>query len=211
MVICIGREFGSGGHDVGFKLAEMLGIPYYDKKILDDMEDLGMNRKDIEKADESKAGSLFQTPYFGIKDERLKGLNVNDVLFQMQSEWIYDMAQKGHCVIIGRSANYVLDKTGVPYISVFVSAPFEYRVAKEMSDHNLSEKEAATTVTKADKQRKAYYDYYTEGAWGAPSSYDICINTATYGIDKSAEILYKMIKDELDNPESIYQKRSETL
>jgi tRNA C32,U32 (ribose-2'-O)-methylase TrmJ len=72
MVICIGREFGSGGHDVGYKLAELLGIPYYDKKILDDMEGLGMNRELIERADENVARGLFRTPYFGIREERLK-------------------------------------------------------------------------------------------------------------------------------------------
>ena len=127
MVICIGREFASGGHDVGYKLAELLGIPYYDKKILDDMEGLGMNRELIERADENVAKGLFRTPYFGIKEDRLKGLDVHDIVFQMQCEWIYETAQKGHCVMIGRCANYVLDSTGVPYVSVFISAPFEYR------------------------------------------------------------------------------------
>lgn len=209
MVICIGREFASGGHDVGYKLAQLLDIPYYDKKILDDMEGLGIGRDLIERADENVAKGLFKTPYFGVKEDRLKGLDVHDIVFHMQCEWIYETALKGHCVMIGRCANYVLDSTGVPYISVFISAPFEFRVQKEMNDHGYSEKEAVQIVTKADKQRRAYYNYYTEGAWGTASSYDICLNTATYGIDRTAEILYDMLKDELDNKESIYYKRSE--
>ncbi len=208
MVICIGREFASGGHDVGFKLAEMLDIPYYDKKILDDMEGLGLDRDLLERADESRASGLFRTPYFGVTESRLKGMNVHDIVYQVQCEWIYEQAQKGHCVMIGRSANAVLDHTGMPYVSVFISAPMEFRVQREMSDHGLTEKEAVMAITKADKQRRAYYNYYTEGSWGSAATYDICLNTGTYGIDRTAEILYNMLKDELDNKDSVYYRRS---
>lgn len=210
MVICIGREFGSGGHDVGHELAQLLGIPYYDKKLIDDMEGLGMDRQLIEKADESKSSGLFNTPYYGVTEARLKGMNINDIVYQLQCEWICETAQKGHCVIVGRSADSVCEHAGIPYVSIFITSPYINRVEKEMADHGLSERDAASAVIKADKQRRAYYNYYTDKEWASPSSYDICINAGVYGIDNTAQFLYKLLADELDNKENIYYKRSET-
>ena len=79
-----------------------------------------------------------------------------------------------------------------------------------MADHGLSERDAASAVIKADKQRRAYYNYYTDKEWASPSSYDICINAGVYGIENTAQFLYKLLVDELDNKENIYYKRSET-
>ena len=211
MIICIAREYGSGGHNVARKLAEMLNIPYYDKKLIDDIQDIGLERETLEKADETRASRFFSTQKFKVPDARLQGLTANDIVFQMQCEWICKKALEGPSVIVGRCADYVLRQTGIPYVSVFVTAPFDSRVDREMHKQNLTEKDAIRLVQKMDKQRQAYYDYYTEGNWGKPNSHDICINTATYGIDRSAEILYYMLKDDIIAETSPYTKRRDTI
>ena len=211
MIICIAREYGSGGHNVARKLAEMLNIPYYDKKLIDDIQDIGLERETLEKADETRASRFFSSQKFKVTDARLQGLTANDIVFQMQCEWICKKALEGPSVIVGRCADYVLRQTGFPYVSVFITAPFDSRVDREMHKQNLEEKEAIKLVQKMDKQRQAYYDYYTEGNWGKPNAHDICINTATYGIDKAAEILYNMLKDEINSEESAYTKRRDTI
>lgn len=208
MVICIGREFGSGGHDVGKILAEKLNIPYYDKKLIDSTEGIGLKREELEKADEKRSSSIFPVPQYGITERRLSGMTINDIVYQLQCEWISEEAAKEDCVVVGRCADRVLDAIGIPYISIFISGTLEFRVEREMNDHGYSEKEAMNIVTKADKHRRQYYNYYTDCTWGAPSNYDICISTSTYGIEGAADILYNMIKDDFRNPDSAYVKRS---
>ncbi len=195
MIICIAREYGSGGHDIGRRLAANLNIPYYDRKLIDAAEDIGLKRSVLEKADETKAHPLLNTPQYHVSEVRFRGLSANDIVFQLQSEWIYETAQKGSCVIVGRCGDFVLEQTGVDHLSIFITAPFEDRVSREMQRHQLTEKDATALVKKMDKQRRSYYNYYTQRSWGDPHTYDFCINSSTFGIDQAANLLTRIIKD----------------
>ena len=195
MIICIAREYGSGGHDIGRRLAANLNIPYYDRKLIDAAEDIGLKRSVLEKADETKAHPLLNTPQYHVSEVRFRRLSANDIVFQLQSEWIYETAQKGSCVIVGRCGDFVLEQTGVDHLSIFITAPFEDRVSREMQRHQLTEKDATALVKKMDKQRRSYYNYYTQRSWGDPHTYDFCINSSTFGIDQAANLLTRIIKD----------------
>ena len=189
MIICIAREYGSGGHDIGKRLAANLNIPYYDRKLIDAAEDIGLKRSILEKADEAKANPLLNTPQYNVSEIRFRGLSANDIVYQLQSEWIYETANKGSCVIVGRCGDYVLEQTGVPHLSIFITAPFDDRVSREMKRHQLIEKDAVALVKKMDKQRRSYYNYYTDRTWGDPHNYDLCINSTTFGIERAAKLL----------------------
>ena len=115
-------------------------------------------------------------------------------IFKYQSEAIREIASRTSCIIVGRCADYVLEQTGVPHLSIFITAPFEDRVSREMERQNLSEKEATAQVKKMDKQRKSYYSYYTNRSWGDPHDYDLCINSSSYGIDKTADLLTLFVR-----------------
>ena len=195
MIICIGREFGSGGHDVGKCLASNLKIPYYDRKLIDAAEDIGLNRSVLEKADEAKANPWLDAPQYKISEVRFRGLSANDIVYQLQSEWIYETAVNGPCVIVGRCADFVPEQTGVPHLSIFITAPLDARVSRVMERDRLSEKDALATVKRMDKQRKAYYNYYTDRTWGDPHNYDLCINSATFGVEKTAGLLTDFIRN----------------
>ena len=195
MIICIAREYGSGGHDIGKRLAANLNIPYYDRKLIDAAEDIGLKRSILEKADEAKANPLLNTPQYNVSEIRFRGLSANDIVYQLQSEWIYETANKGSCVIVGRCGDYVLEQTGVPHLSIFITAPFDDRVSREMKRHQLSEKDAVALVKKMDKPRRSYYNYYTDRTWGDPHNYDLCINSTTFGIERAAKLLTVFVRN----------------
>ena len=195
MIICIAREYGSGGHDIGKRLAANLNIPYYDRKLIDAAEDIGLKRSILEKADEAKANPLLNTPQYNVSEIRFRGLSANDIVYQLQSEWIYETANKRSCVIVGRCGDYVLEQTGVPHLSIFITAPFDDRVSREMKRHQLSEKDAVALVKKMDKQRRSYYNYYTDRTWGDPHNYDLCINSTTFGIERAAKLLTVFVRN----------------
>ncbi len=98
-----------------------------------------------------------------------------------------EYASGSDCVIVGRCADHVLDNAGVKHLSIFISAPPEERIKRISNIRALTEKEAAALISKTDKQRKSYYEYYTGRNWGKPSNYDMCINSASFGIQRAVE------------------------
>mgnify|MGYP005775762463 CR=1 FL=1 len=190
MIICIGREFGSGGHEIGKEVAENLGVACYDRALVD----AAINRttipqKEIEKADEKKHNQWLHRVWYDTSNHELRGLSANDMLFTIHSQVITELAEENHCVFIGRCADYILQKVGIERLSLFIAAPFQDRVKRKMEQLHLNEKDATALVRKTDKERKAYYDYYTGGSWGKPHTYDLCINSSHYGIEQTAQIL----------------------
>ncbi len=191
MIICIGREYGSGGHEIGYRLAERLNISYYDNEIIKmASEHFNANIKVVSDHDE-KAG---KESFFDKNPLNIFGFSANDSLFFAQSAYIQEIASKGNAVIMGRCSDVVLEHAGIPRLSIFIGAPFEDRVEHEMACSKLPKDKAMTLVHKKDKERKAYYNYYTSRHWGHSDNYDLCINTACYGIDGTVDILEKMVK-----------------
>lgn len=191
MIICLGREFGSGGHEVGKLLAEKFSISLYDQELVTAaMERCGdIDPSEMEKADEKKAKPWLYGVLYGSNEAELRGLSASEITFELQCRVILEMAQKGDCVFVGRCADYILARAGVPHVSVFVTAPFSERVARKMKLLHIDEKGAAALVRKTDKQRKNYYNYYTGGNWGKTSNYDFCINSHNMDLEKVAEII----------------------
>lgn len=179
-IICIGRQFGSGGHFIAQKFAEKECIPYYDRKILERaIEASGIARDIMERADERMAHPLWQPVYYEGNSKKYYGKNANDILFEAQKEIILEDAKKSDAVFVGRCADYILREfTDYCVKSIFFVAPMEYRIRQTMVVDHLSEKEASVKVRKSDKMRSAYYNYYTGHDWGKPSDYNYCVNVA---------------------------------
>ena len=179
MIICLGREFGSGGHEIGKQLAGILNVPFYDRQLVDMAIQHNKSISDVlEKADEKKTSSFLYSVWFETIDADLRGLSANDILFKLQSKTITELSKSGDGVFVGRCADYVLRKAGIPHISLFVSAPFQERVKRKMDLLQMDEKSVISLIRKTDKQRKAYYNYYTGGNWGKPDNYDFCVNSS---------------------------------
>ncbi len=195
VIITIARQYGSGGREIGEKVAAALGIPLYDKEIITDAASKGeLNTDVIKKADESAANSLLYTLamgsniagatiHFGYK------MPINDKLFILQSELIREYAEKGSCVIIGRCADYVLrDNDNV--LRLFIYGNLENRKARIAERHpELKSSQIIDVINKTDKRRSSYYNFYTGNKWGKFDNYDMAINSSTLGIDGTAAII----------------------
>lgn len=197
IIVTIGRQFGSGGHEVGRRLATELGIAFYDHEFVDmAVKKTGFHadyvKDNEEKAPDFVSGAMFSgmemyqpSPYDRIQAEEYK--------------LIRDIAAKESCVIVGRAADYILSDQS--HVSIFLFAPMEDRVKRKMA---LLKPEDAAKMTPAsmekivkqmDKQRKRYYEYYTDMKWGARDSYDLLINTSQSGIDGAVKIIRTYIDE----------------
>ena len=172
IVICIARETGAGGHEIGSRLAERLEFSFYDDSVLDLMIDE--------------------------LDEKMPGIGGKDAHFIKQSRVIKSIAEASDCVIVGRSCGHVLMTNNIPRLSVFIGAPYENRVRRKMLINDQGRKEAEEFIRKTDKRRRTSYDYYTGKKWGNPADFDICINSACYGIEGTVDLLEKLVKYSLE-------------
>ena len=195
IVITIGREFGSEGHEIGRQLAENLGISMYDRDLLTiAAKKSGLAVETLAGADE-KVASRFLEPYLptGIEQGTL-----NDKLFNIQSSSILDIAAKESCVIIGRCADYILRDTP-NCIHVFVYAPFEERVKIIGEKHKMNFDEAKKLVKRMDNIRNTYYTYYSDRKWNAKEGKDLLLNRAAFGIDGCVSILETMARKMMED------------
>ena len=191
MIIAISRENGSGGSEIGHKLADKLGIPCYDKTVTALTADISGFAKDmVERAADKTPMAFDYSGYYYFYDTAgsEKWLPVYDQIYLAQSKAIRRLAAGGDCVIVGRCASHVLAERKIPNISVFVHAPVEQRVERIMERHNLDEKSAIKYLRKNDKARAAYYRKYAGAEWGRMQNYDMTISSAV-GIDKVVNIL----------------------
>ena len=177
-VIAIGRQFGSGGHDMGKALAEKLGYDFYDAEIIQmTAGTTGYTPEFIKKNEEIMTNSLLydlvNQMYLNtdMQDEAPK-----DKIFEAESQVVRDLAKKGNCVIVGRCADYVL-RNSANCLKVFFSAPLESRIKRVAQRQNISEKEARAVVQKNEKLRADNYRYYTRRMWGAAGNFDLSLNT----------------------------------
>lgn len=179
-IICIAREFGSGGHEIAVRTGSKLGIRVYEKGLIHLACKYGeLSEKMMESADETATNPyLFRTVHEG-NYHVTRGLPTSEVLFQLQSHEIRKIAQQESCIFVGRCADFVLREEDVKMLKVFVRAPVEWRIKRKMQQEHLSREKAAHLVHKMDKRRKKYYESYTGQIWGTPGYYDLCIDTGT--------------------------------
>ena len=178
VIITIGREYGSGGREIGEKLAKELGFSFYDKDLLKIVaEKSGIQEQVLLKADEAASNPLF-APYY---PPSIDPGSLNDRVFKMQAELIKEKAASENCVIVGRCGNYILEDMENA-IHVFIYADEEAKIVRTMERHQLNRDEATKRMKKIDKQRRAYYQYYTEWRWARTEGFDIMLNSSKLGI-----------------------------
>lgn len=185
MIITISREYGSGGGEIAHKLAEVLGIPCYDKTVAQLTASIsGFSKECIDEA-EDKVTGIFQ--YFG-GVYNSGNLPIYDRIYLKQREAIIQLAKRGDCVIVGRCAAHILEEEGMPALNVFVYAPMPDRIKRIAEKFGISDKEAEKAIRKKDSFRRNYYKRYAYADWGAREYYHMLINS-TIGIDKAVKII----------------------
>lgn len=190
-VIVIGRQYGSGGHEIGKQLAKKLGFDFYDREIIKmTAGTTGYTTDFIKKNEESMTNSLLydlvnQVYLYGKEEEEAP----KDKIFEAESKVIKELAKKGNCVIVGRCSDYVL-KNNENCLKVFFTAPMESRIKRVMKKSKVEQKEAEQKIRKEDKHRADNYRYYTGRMWGSAASFDITLNT-DFGVDYIEECIKK--------------------
>ena len=196
-IITISREFGSGGRTIGRQVAEKLGIPFYDKELVDQIAmESGFAPKFVEEHGEHSPGkSLFSYAFApqGVPGV-MNGLSTADFLWNIQCSVILQIAEKGPCVIVGRNADYIL-KDRPDALHVFVHADPELRAERVVRLYGDSEKSPQARIQEKDKRRKVNYQHYTGRVWGTAQNYDLCLNTAVIGVDEAADIVVSIVKN----------------
>lgn len=200
-IICIAREFGSGGHEIAVLTAARLGIREYEKDLFRLACRYGeLSEKMMEPADERATNPfLFRTVHEG-NYHVARGLPTSEVLFQLQSHEIRRIAGRESCIFVGRCADRVLENEPVELIRVFVRAPVEQRIQRKMQQESLSREKAARLVHKMDRQRKKYYETYAGRAWGSPDGYDLYIDTGVTSFDEAVDSICALYQSRAAQP-----------
>ena len=197
-IITIGREFGSGGREMGRRLARELGFDYYDKEILTEIaKHTSLSEEYVQQVVENQPRQLFPiTVGRSFLYVDTQPLQQASTVFQAQQEIIREMAERSSCVIVGRCADYILrDKK--PF-RIFVYADMQSRIdrcrSRAAEGENMTDKEYKQQITSMDKSRARYYDFYTDMKWGDKLNYELCINTTNQDIPTLVEFLARIFK-----------------
>lgn len=196
-IIVIGRQYGAGGRRLGKRLGEILGIPYYDKELLSEAaDDFGFAKEIFMKADEKKPSfmrSLLSFNYGSNSAQYTEGTLSDESIYEIQSRVIRKICEKGPCVIVGRTADYVM-RHHPGLISVFVHAPQELRARTVLERKEAaSMDEAIDKARKFDRMRERYYNYFTNSKWGAAANYDLTVDSSIFNIEEICGIILKHI------------------
>lgn len=195
-IITISRQFGSGGRTVGHLVAEALGIPFYDKELVEQIAlESGFAPHFVEEHGEHAPGkSIFSYAFAsqGVPGV-MNGLSTADFLWNIQCSAILQLAEKGPCVIVGRNADYIL-KDRKDVLHAYIHADMDFRADRIVRLYGESEKTPYTRLQEKDKRRKLNYQHYTGRTWGDATNYDISLNTAAVGIEKAAAIIVDLVR-----------------
>lgn len=196
MVITVGRQYGSGGREIGTMLAEKLGIAYYDDMLLKEAaKESGLCEDLFRSFDERPKSFLYSVamdPYsFSMNHVMPKG-SIEQQVYLATYDTIKKLADKGPCVLIGRCADYALkDRDDV--INLFITAPLENRIERVARRNGITRDEAKERIKRTDKSRASYYNYYSSKDWGDAKSYDLCIDSSLLGIEGTVELLERLV------------------
>lgn len=197
IIICVGRQLGSGGHDIGRMLAMDFNAKYYDRELLNlAAKESGFSEKFFEQNDEKKG---FLRSLLNVQATHLSGANLyksnfsQESLFQFQSDAIRKEAEEGSCVFVGRCADYVLrDMPNV--VTVFITASMRSRIGQLMERRSISAQQAKRIILREEERRATYYNYYTGKKWGAAESYDLCIDSSILGLVETEKLIADFIR-----------------
>ncbi len=192
MIITISRQYGSGGREIGEKLAKRLGYAYYDTLLLEKAaQESGLSKSVMERYDEKLTDKWLNLSFGGgMYQSGQLPLPMRAALSQFEA--IQKIGQTGSAVIVGRCADFVLQEQK-NVLSVFIHADKPHRLARVMARNQIGESEAEKRIRNTDKHRAAYYNYYSDKEWGVVTSYDVSIDSGLFGIDGSVDVLMACI------------------
>lgn len=196
-IITISRQFGSGGRTVGRMVAEKLGIPFYDKELVDQISlESGFAPKFVEDQAEHAPGKTKFAYAFAPQGVPgvMNGMSTADFLWHIQCSTILQLAEAGPCVIVGRNADYIL-KDRPDAFHAYIHADMEQRADRIVRLYGESEKSPQVRLQEKDKRRALNYQHYTGRAWGAAENYDICLNTGKIGIEAAVDTIVALVKE----------------
>lgn len=199
LIICIGRAYGSAGDTIGYHLADDIHINYYDAAILQNMTERLQAKKETPENEDLEFTLDRMNKSHGLKRffenlNRFHGLPEEDAVFFNQSSLIEERAREEDFVIMGRCADVILRNARIPHVSIFITAPFGIRARRIMKIHNLSYREACRLVKRVDRRHAHFYNRYTGYRWGEADQYDLCVNSASYDVEESEELIIRVIK-----------------
>ena len=197
LIICIGRTYGCGGNEIGFKLADELKMNFYDVSIMNEV--LRRMEGDYVPEESSAFSEAKRTPIQWIKEfVRYHGLSKSDIQFFDSSKLLVQKAKEEDFIVMGRFADAVLTNNHIPHISIFITAPERRRIQRIIAINNgaLNAKQAKQLIEREDKRHHKKYKFYTGRKWSKASNYDLCINSASYGIQGSVDLIRKMIRND---------------
>ena len=194
LIITIGRQFGSGGHEIGEKLAKKLGIKFYDKELIKLIaKQSGLCEKVLESYDEKPTNSLLYSIVMDIYPSVMyTGPTIDQQIYQANYDTIRRLADGEPCVIVGRCADYIL-RDHPELVSVFIHANSDFRAARIAEEYKLPDAKVRDLLVKTDKKRANYYNFQSEKQWGAASSYNLCIESSEVGIDGAVDLIMDYI------------------
>ena len=195
-IVTISRQYGSGGREIGRKLAEVWGIPFYDNELITRAaKDSGFAETAFETAESRANNSLLYsiargTASFNGQDVgfSVDNLSLDDKLYLAQAKVIRNCAAEGPCVIVGRCADYILRKLD-NLVSIFVYADMDFRIERAMRIDGMAPEKIENAILKIDKRRSNYHNFHTGEKWGKVENYSLCINSARVGIDNAVQVI----------------------
>ena len=197
-IITISREFGSGGRSVGHRVAELLGVPYYDKELVKQVAvETGFDEKFIEQEGEyaSPWQSLLSYAFAGNGPrQHMNGLSTSDFLWVIQCRVILELADKGPCVIVGRCADYILRERS-DVLNVFIHAPIPFRADRVVRLYGESDLAPEKRLEEKDKRRRAYYKHYADREWGMSQNYHLSLDSSLVGIERCAQLILDVARN----------------
>lgn len=198
-IITIGRQFGSGGHEIAKAVADALSIPFYDKEIIiEAAKKSGLNENLFKNSDERTVSSFLYSVALGTYSpvNSMAGIpmmTMNETIFQTQAEVIREFAAKGSCIFVGRCADYILEDNP-DCRKIYIYADMPYRIERIQKLYNLDAAKAESTIIKTDKKRANFYNYYTGKKWNAVENYDLCVNSGKLGITGTVELILSYLR-----------------
>ncbi len=193
-VITISRQYGSGGREIGQKIAKHYGIPFYDNELITRAaKESGFAEENFARAEDKATNSLLYSLAMGInvygnQDFGFTGLSLDDRIFLAQSDVIRKVAEEGPCVIVGRCADYVLrEKENV--VNLFIKASMNFRLERVIKEYGEDPNKAADIIVKNDKRRANYYNYHVGEKWTDLNNYDLVVRSDFKGIDQSVDCI----------------------
>lgn len=197
IIISIGRQYGSGGREIGKRLAKEFNIDFYDKELITlAAKESGFSEEILKENDENHNGSFLYSLIMGTYTGG-NNLPLNHKLFLAQFDTIKKLAEEKSCVIIGRCADYALEYNP-NCVKVFIHADIDSRIKRAIEEYGVSPDKVEEVIKKTDKKRESYYNFYTGKKWGLMENYDITINSSFSGIDGAVRVIADLVKEKMN-------------